>query len=79
MTGYIGLTLWAFVPLIIAYGLYRLNMPSDFVVTIMIIGFLAMIYWILVTTVMVVFGIKKYIELGNMDLFIQEFLRSVRE
>ena len=79
MIGYIEFTLWVFIPLIIAYSLYKLNMPDDFVVTIMLIGFMMLIYWILITTTIIVFGIKKYLELGSMDLFIQEFLRSVRE
>lgn len=79
MTGYIGLTLWVVCPLLIAYGLYKLDMPEELVLVFMLIGFLTMIYWTLFTTVLIVFGIKKYIELGNMELFIQEFLRSVRD
>ena len=78
MTGYIGLTLWVVCPLLIAYGLYKLDMPEELIIVFMLIGFLTMIYWILFTTVLIVFGIKKYIELGSMELFIQEFLRSVR-
>ena len=79
MTGYIGLTLWVIVPLLIAYGLYKINMPEELVIFFMLIGLLTMTYWILFTTVLIVFGIKKYIELGSMELFIQEFLRSVRD
>lgn len=79
MTGYIGLTLWVVCPLLIAYGLYKLDMPEELVLVFMLIGFLTMIYWTLFTTVLIVFGIKKYIELGSMELFIQEFLRSVRD
>jgi len=79
MTGYIGLTLWVVFPLLIAYGLYKLDMPEELVTIFMLIGFLTMIYWVLITTVIIVYGVKKYIEIGSMDLFIQEFLRSVRE
>ena len=79
MTGYIGLTLWVVCPLLIAYGLYKLDMPEELVIIFMLIGFLTMIYWVLITTMIIAYGIKKYIEIGNMDLFIQEFLRSVRD
>lgn len=79
MLGYIEFSLWVFTPFVIAYVLHKLNMPDDFVMIPMLIGFLMSIYWILLTTVTIVFGIKKLIELGSMDLFIQEFLRSVRK
>lgn len=79
MTGYIGLTLWVVFPLLIAYFLYKVNMPEELVIVFMLIGFLTMIYWVLITTAIIAYGIKKYIEIGSMDLFIQEFLRSVRD
>ena len=79
MSGYIILTLWVVCPLLIAYGLYKINMPEELVIVFMLMGFLTMIYWVLFTTAIIVFGIKKFIELGSVELFIQEFLRSVRE
>lgn len=79
MTGYIGLTLWVVLPLLIAYFLYKVGMPEELVIVFMLIGFLTMIYWVLMTTAIIAYGVKKYIEIGSMDLFIQEFLRSVRD
>ena len=37
------------VPLIISYGLYRLDMPKEFVITFMMIGLNIAIYWIVIT------------------------------
>lgn len=79
MSSYFVLTLWVISLLALAYILCKLGMPNDFVTTIMLMGFLAMIYWVLLTTAIIVFGIQKYRELGSMDMFIQEFLRSVHE
>ena len=77
MIGYIVFSLWVFVPLIIAYILYKLKAPNDIVVIIALIGFLMSIYWILLMTVTIVYGIKKLIELGNVKLFIQELIRQI--
>ena len=79
MTGYIGLTLWMVVPLIISYGLYRLDMPKEFVITFMMIGLNIAIYWIVITAAIIIYGVQKYMELGSMDLFIKEFMRSIRD
>ena len=67
------------VPLIIAYGLYRLDMPKEFVITFMMIGLNIAIYWIVITAAIIIYGVQKYMELGSMDLFIKEFMRSIRD
>ena len=79
MSGYIGITLWTFIPLILAYFLYKLHMPDDIIITFMLMGLLFAIYWIIITTAIIIYGVQKYIELGSLDLFIQEFLESVRK
>ena len=67
------------VPLIISYGLYRLDMPKEFVITFMMIGLNIAIYWIVITAAIIIYGVQKYMELGSMDLFIKEFMRSIRD
>lgn len=72
---YFGLTCCTFIPLMIGYLMYETGHNEDLTVLIVLFGFMSLIYWLLITTAIVGFGIKKYVELGNMDAFLNEFLR----
>ena len=74
---YIELTFWTIIPFILAYVLYRFKMPDDIVIVFMLIGFIVGIYWILITSAIVMHGIKKYIEIRDFELFVKS-IRGIK-
>ena len=75
---YTGLTICTFMPLFFGYFLYKIGCYKDVVIISLLVGFLMSIYWSLITVAVIIYGIKKYIEIGDMQLFLEQFLRSCR-
>jgi len=69
---YLGLTLCTFLPLLLGYFMHKAELSEDLVAVVVFFGFLAMIYWSLITSAIFIYGIKKYIEIGNMQIFIEK-------
>ena len=69
---YFVLSAFTFLLLLLGYIMYKASCPEDYVVIPTLIGGLSVIYWILITSAIVIYSVKKYIEIGDMQIFLMK-------
>jgi len=69
--GYFALTIITFLSLLLGYIILKNEWAEDLSATFFMIGSGSLVYWLLITTAIITYGIKKYIEIGDFQLFIK--------
>lgn len=73
--GYLILTLCTFLPIILAIWLFKLTFKIWDLF--LMVGLVAGIYWLLITSGLITFAINKYIEINNVSIFIEKAWKSI--